>query len=100
MKEKIKKYFDKLLDVSTVKLENQLLMTRLEEEKKKKSAINRLKNSYLSKLRAANLEIGRLKKQMEKLKKKEGNNEKNSTYIIDTNNADFITGKDLFKERM
>jgi len=65
---KIKDFFNKILDIATLKAENKLLKQQLEEEKKKNQPLIDLKNKYLAELRVKNLELG-------KLKKKVGNNE-------------------------
>lgn len=63
---KIKEIFNKLFDYTILKNENKELKRLLEEEKNKNKPLIDLKNKYLSELRCKNLEIGKLKKQINK----------------------------------
>lgn len=67
MKKKIKLFIRKLLDKSILKEENKYLRKKLEEYEKERIALIDLKNKYLSDLRCKNLELGRIKKQIEKM---------------------------------
>lgn len=63
---KLKEIFNKLFDYTIIKQENKELKRLLEEEKNKNKPLIDLKNKYLSELRYKNMEIGKLKKQMNK----------------------------------
>lgn len=63
---KLKEIFNKIFDYSILKNENKELKRLLEEEKNKNKPLIDLKNKYLSELRCKNLEIGKLKKQINK----------------------------------
>lgn len=63
---KLKEIIDKIFDYSILRNENKELKRLLEEEKNKNKPLIDLKNKYLSELRIKNLEIGRLKKQINK----------------------------------
>ena len=63
---KLKEIFNKLFDYTIIKQENKELKRLLEEEKNKNKPLIDLKNKYLSELRCKNLEIGKLKKQINK----------------------------------
>lgn len=63
---KLKEIFNKIFDYTILKNENKELKRLLEEEKNKNKSLIDLKNKYLSELRCKNLEIGRLKKQINK----------------------------------
>lgn len=63
---KLKEIFNKLFDYTILKNENKELKRLLEEEKNKNKPLIDLKNKYLSELRCKNLEIGKLKKQINK----------------------------------
>lgn len=69
MKERIKniakpfkKFIDNIIDYSLLKEQNRLLRKRVEELEKNQQPLIDLKNNYLSKLRVANLELGKLKR--------------------------------------
>ena len=63
---KLKEIFNKIFDYSILKNENKELKRLLEEEKNKNKPLIDLKNKYLSELRYKNMEIGKLKKQINK----------------------------------
>ena len=63
---KLKEIINKIFDYSIIKQENKELKRLLEEEKNKNKPLIDLKNKYLSELRCKNLEIVKLKKQINK----------------------------------
>ena len=63
----IKNFFNKLLDVATLKAENKLLHQQLEDEKKKHQPLIDLKNRYLAELRIAKMQVAKYKKKSENL---------------------------------
>lgn len=65
----IKNKINKMLDNTSLLLENRNLQNKVKEEQKKNSLLIDLKNRYLSDLRSKNLMNGQLKKENEKLKK-------------------------------
>lgn len=65
---RIKLFIYDLLDKSILKDENKILKKKLKEYEEEKQGLIDLKNKYLSELRGKNLELGRLKKQFEKMK--------------------------------
>ena len=68
---KIKEKFNELLDVILYKKQIKYLQKKVKELEEERKPLIDLKNKYLSDLRCKNLEIGRLKKEIEKLKKGE-----------------------------
>lgn len=67
MKKKIKLFIKKLLDKSILKQENKELCKKIEDYENERKKLIDLKNKYLSDLRCKNLELGRIKKQIEKI---------------------------------
>ena len=63
----IKEFFNKLLDVATLKAENKLLTQQLEDEKKKHQPLIDLKNRYLAELRVTKMQLAKYKKKAENL---------------------------------
>ena len=63
-----KKYEDSLIKENRdIKIDNKLLRKRVEELEESYKPLINLKNIYLAELRVRNLEIGRLKKKLDKL---------------------------------
>ncbi len=67
MKNKIKEKLNNILDVIVYKEQINLLKKKVKELEEEKKPLIDLKNKYLSDLRVKNLEVGRLKKRIEKL---------------------------------
>ena len=63
---KIKEKFNELLDVIVYKEQIKYLKKKVKELEEERKPLIDLKNKYLSDLRCKNLEIGRLKKKLEK----------------------------------
>ena len=68
---KIKEKFNELLDVILYKKQIKYLQKKVKELEEERKPLIDLKNKYLSNLRCKNLELGRLKKEIEKLEKGE-----------------------------
>lgn len=68
---KIKEKFNKLLDLTTLKVENKLLKQQLEDEKKKNQPLIDLANKYKSENRILKIQNTKLKKKLEILGEKE-----------------------------
>lgn len=62
---RIKLFIYDLLDKSILKDENKELKRKIKEYEEERKELIDLKNKYLSDLRCKNLEVGRLKKQIE-----------------------------------
>lgn len=62
---RIKLFIYDLLDKSILKDENKELKKKIKEYEEERKGLIDLKNKYLSDLRCKNLELGRIKKQIE-----------------------------------
>ena len=65
---RIKRFINQLLNKSILKQENKILKRKIQELENERKPLIDLCNKRLSEIRCKNLEIGRLKKQIEKSK--------------------------------